>query len=256
MWETVRNSYVNTSRPRQNERHLADDILNSIFLNENVWIPIEISLKFVPKGPIYNIPSLVQIMAWRRPGDKPLSEPMMVRLPTHVCVVRPQWVLTKPESNTVECAVNGPISQIPQSIKQISHNIPFCNRNVHTWAHDISYKMMHCGLWNWCNVGYGTSALLDSEFGLENTQQQSDINNLGEGPEVIGQEIQDGDRNLSTITLSHQITYLNYWHHQSKLHLCCKKNLNHFQAFRHWRQDQPGGSRQIVCGPRLRGWLL
>ena len=31
-------------------------------------------------------------MAWRRPGDKPLSEPMMVRLPTHICVTRPQWV--------------------------------------------------------------------------------------------------------------------------------------------------------------------
>ena len=31
-------------------------------------------------------------MAWRRPCDKPLSEPMMVRLPTHICVTRPQWV--------------------------------------------------------------------------------------------------------------------------------------------------------------------
>ena len=39
-----------------------------------------------------NIPALVQIMAWRRPGDKPLSEPMMVSLPTHICVTRPQWV--------------------------------------------------------------------------------------------------------------------------------------------------------------------
>ena len=63
-----------------------------IFFNENVWIWIEISLKFVTKGPINNIPSLVQIMAWRRPGDKPLSEPMMVSIPTHICVTRPQWV--------------------------------------------------------------------------------------------------------------------------------------------------------------------
>ena len=31
-------------------------------------------------------------MAWRRPGDKPLSEPMMVSLMTHICVTRPQWV--------------------------------------------------------------------------------------------------------------------------------------------------------------------
>ena len=41
---------------------------------------------------IYNIPVLVEIMAWRRRGDKPLSEPMMVRLPTHICVTRPQRV--------------------------------------------------------------------------------------------------------------------------------------------------------------------
>ena len=50
--------------------------------------PIKISLKFIPKGPIGNIPALVQMMAWRRPGDKPLSEPMMVSLSTHICVTR------------------------------------------------------------------------------------------------------------------------------------------------------------------------
>ena len=63
---------------------------NRIFMNENVRISIEFSLKFVPKGPITNIPAMVQIMAWRRPGDKALSEPMMVSLPTHICVARPQ----------------------------------------------------------------------------------------------------------------------------------------------------------------------
>ena len=31
-------------------------------------------------------------MAWRRSGDKPLSEPMMDSLLTHICVTRPQWV--------------------------------------------------------------------------------------------------------------------------------------------------------------------
>ena len=75
-----------------NGRHFADDIFKYIFLNENGWIPIKISLKFVPKGRINNIPALVQIMAWRRTGDKPLSEPMMVSLPTHIYVTRPQWV--------------------------------------------------------------------------------------------------------------------------------------------------------------------
>ena len=61
-------------------------------LNENIWISIYTSLKFVPKGPINNIAALVQTMVWRRPCDKPLSEPMIVNLPTHICVTRPQWV--------------------------------------------------------------------------------------------------------------------------------------------------------------------
>ena len=83
---------VNTLTPIRYEQHFADDIFKCIFWNENVWISIKISLKFVLKGPINNIPALVQIMACRRPGDKPLSEPRMVRLSTHICVTRPQWV--------------------------------------------------------------------------------------------------------------------------------------------------------------------
>ena len=86
---------INTLRPRQNGCHFADDIaFKSIFLNENVRISIKISLKFVPKGPIDNNPTLFQIMAWHRSGDKPLSEPMIVSLLTHICVTRPQWVNT------------------------------------------------------------------------------------------------------------------------------------------------------------------
>ena len=83
---------INTLRPRQNGRHFTDNILKCIFLNENIWISIKISLKFVPKGPINNIPALVRIMAWHQSGDKPLSEPMVVSLLTHICVTRPEWV--------------------------------------------------------------------------------------------------------------------------------------------------------------------
>ena len=83
---------VNTLRPRQHGRHFADDTFKRIFLNENVIISIKILLMFVIKDPINNIPALVQIMAWRRPGDKPLSKPMLVFVPTHICVTRPQWV--------------------------------------------------------------------------------------------------------------------------------------------------------------------
>ena len=84
--------HFNTSRPKQHDLHLADDTFKRISLNENVRISIWISLKFVHKGPINNIPALIQIMAWRWPGDKPLFEPMVGSLLKHICVARPQWV--------------------------------------------------------------------------------------------------------------------------------------------------------------------
>ena len=82
---------INTLKPRQNGCHFPDDIFKCIFLDENIWMSINISLKFVPKGPIKNIPALVQIMAWRQPGDKPLSEPVVVSLLPHICITQPQW---------------------------------------------------------------------------------------------------------------------------------------------------------------------
>ena len=75
---------INTFRPRQNGHRFADDTFKRIFLNENVRISTEMSLKCVPKGPINNISALVQIMARRRP--------IYHSLPTHTCVTRPQWV--------------------------------------------------------------------------------------------------------------------------------------------------------------------
>ena len=63
---------INTLKPRQNIRHFADDIFQSNFLNANVWILINISLKIVCSCPIDNIPTSFHIMAWCRPVDKPL----------------------------------------------------------------------------------------------------------------------------------------------------------------------------------------
>ena len=58
---------------------LADDIFKRIFVNENIRISIQISLKFVPKSLIDNKSALVQVMAWRRIGDKPFPEAMMTQ---------------------------------------------------------------------------------------------------------------------------------------------------------------------------------
>ena len=67
---------INPLRPRQNDRPFPDDIFKCIFLNENEWISIKISMN--------NNPAIVKIMVWRHaPGDKPLAEPMMVSLLTH-----------------------------------------------------------------------------------------------------------------------------------------------------------------------------
>ena len=66
--------------------------LSNAFSNENIRISTKYSLKFVPYGLINNILALVLIMARRRPGDKPLSEPMLVSSLTHICVTRSQWV--------------------------------------------------------------------------------------------------------------------------------------------------------------------
>ena len=45
-----------------------------ILFDENFYILIQISLNFVPDGPIDNKLALVQILAWHWIGDKQLSE--------------------------------------------------------------------------------------------------------------------------------------------------------------------------------------
>ena len=94
VWGCVMAS-LNTLRPRQNGRHFPYDIFICIFFNENDSISIKISLKFVPKGLIYNIPALVQIMDWHRTGDKPLSETTLVYIKWF------QWI-----SAAIRCLLN------------------------------------------------------------------------------------------------------------------------------------------------------
>ena len=56
-----------------------NNIFKRVFMNQKKCIPIRISLKFVIKGPIDNKSVLVQVMAWRRTGVKPLLEPMLTQ---------------------------------------------------------------------------------------------------------------------------------------------------------------------------------
>ena len=114
---------LNTLRPRQNGRHLPDDILKCIFPNENVSISINISLKFILKCPINIIVALVQILAWRRLGEKPSSERMMVILLTHIYVTGPQWVEIKLNyvANNTSTKDHSTMLKAVQLMVQITH---------------------------------------------------------------------------------------------------------------------------------------
>ena len=56
-----------------NGRHLADDVLKCTLFDENVWIPIQIALRFAPKGPNHNqdnglAPTRRQAIIWTNDG--------------------------------------------------------------------------------------------------------------------------------------------------------------------------------------------
>ena len=65
---------------------------------------IQISLKIVSKGPIYNKHTLMQIMAWRWVGNKPLSDQWWPGLLMHKCITRPKWVNVK--RSVADCYLN------------------------------------------------------------------------------------------------------------------------------------------------------
>ena len=104
----------------------ADNIIKCMFLNTNVSIVIKISLNFIPKGSIDNIPALVHKMAWCRPGDKPLSEPMMVSLRMCICITWLQWVKY--------CAID--------SLSWLWHHEVIYKTPIHRWIHFFRVKLM------------------------------------------------------------------------------------------------------------------
>ena len=76
-WPINRVFLFSTMRLRQFGHYSADNIFKYIFLNKNLHILIQISLKVVRMVPINNKPGLIRIMTWHPTGHKPLSEPMM-----------------------------------------------------------------------------------------------------------------------------------------------------------------------------------
>ena len=76
-----------TKWPPSSGRHFQMHFLEWKCINFDYYLT-----EICSQGPNQQIPALVQIMAWRLPGNKPLSEPMMVSFLTHICVTRPQCV--------------------------------------------------------------------------------------------------------------------------------------------------------------------
>ena len=130
------------------------DIFTCFFLNENVWISITISLKFVFKGTINDIPALFQIMAWHQPGDKPLSGAMVIILLMHICITWPQRVYQVFCKHAIMWQKWAWIEPSLQSHNAL-HKYPTMHHfltDVCTHAH-FCYKMVHCGIRNWCTLG-------------------------------------------------------------------------------------------------------
>ena len=111
-------------------------------LERKYFNTIKISLKFVPKGPINNMPTLVQIMAWRRLGDKQLFEPMMVSLLTHICVTRPQ---TK---QPMGCRPSDPVEHRTVAVTQCVHCvIRTMRQQSHIWYIEPRYTWWLLTAW-------------------------------------------------------------------------------------------------------------
>ena len=95
-------------------------------------------------------------MAWRRPGDKPLSGPMMVRLQMHICVTWPQWL----NSLNALSEIWGELwyanigkwfatFQVTPHTKRMRGDLKICRFAIRSWMHDFR-------LWNDCFCFAGT----------------------------------------------------------------------------------------------------
>ena len=93
--QEIQSYWILTHWSRDNMAAISQTTPSKAFL----WVKMlefrfNLSLKFVTQGLINKVTTLVQIMAWRRPGNKPLSELRPLSFLTHICVTRPQCVNT------------------------------------------------------------------------------------------------------------------------------------------------------------------
>ena len=142
----------NTLRWRLNGCRFADDTFKRIFLNEYRRILIKISLKLVPKGPINKNPPLAQIM---------------VSLLTHICVTRPQWVISSYMSASLFIVAYVDMYGLVQGCSISIANAPEIQQSCHRL---LSRKIpCHNGAWKkngWHFVDYTSKCFLFGEYSI------------------------------------------------------------------------------------------
>ena len=110
MWDSFKLHWSNVALTHWDRDKMAAVWQQTTFSNVFSWMKMyEFQLKFhwnlFLRVQLTIFPALFQIMDWRRPGGNLLSEPIMVRLQTHICITRPHWVNTfRPELNSFHIA--------------------------------------------------------------------------------------------------------------------------------------------------------
>ena len=112
---------------------IPDNIFTCVFLNENAWISIKISLKFVPKDPMNNIPALVidGLVQERHNSSASAMELRLSCINPSICTTRFHWVNRYwGQLNTVVVHGFRTFTQCPSNSVLFIHNIGWTWRSA------------------------------------------------------------------------------------------------------------------------------
>ena len=141
----------NTLRPRQDGCHFQMTFSNAFPLMKMYEFQLKFHWILFPGVQLTIFQHLVQIMAWRRPGDKPLSEPMMVCLLTHICVTRPHWVNgTEPLPNPTLIYQLAEMKELhPIFLMQVSHCFSMMSHCFKWSPQGMKKRTLHAEFISW-----------------------------------------------------------------------------------------------------------
>ena len=114
IFKWVSKTSFNSSPAGQFGGKMANDIFNYISFNENVWISIKMSLKFIPKGQVDNKSVLFQVMAWCHHATSHYLNQCWPSSLTHICDSPGRWVKVRAQDRSPIMAtrVTWPITSV------------------------------------------------------------------------------------------------------------------------------------------------